>query len=106
MVIPSSTVLIENPVAVVDKNADEHCVTEVADAFVEFLHSDDAKELYTSVGFLRGTDASEAAAGEGDTFAKIDDLFTTADLGGWDQIAEQVFGTNGVFTKAFEAAQG
>jgi sulfate/thiosulfate transport system substrate-binding protein len=106
LVIPPSTVLIENPVAVVDKNADAHCVKDVADAFVEFLHSEDAKDLYTSVGFLRGTDPTEAAAGDGDTFAKIDDLFTVADLGGWGQIDRQVFGADGVFTKAFQAAQG
>ena len=46
-VYPPSTVLIENPVAVVDKNADDHCVEDVANAFVEFLHTPEAKELYT-----------------------------------------------------------
>src|SRR5207249_11378000 len=56
MVIPSSTILIENPVAVVDKNAAAHCVTDVANAFVAFLHTQDAKALYTSAGFLRSTD--------------------------------------------------
>jgi sulfate/thiosulfate transport system substrate-binding protein len=106
MVIPPSTVLIENPVAVVDKYADEHCVTEVADAFVEFLHSEEAKELYASVGFLRPTAPEEAARGDGDKFALIKDLFTVEDLGGWPQIDEQVFGAEGVFTNAFEAAQG
>src|SRR5437879_3430317 len=32
MVIPSSTILIENPVAVVDTNAASDCVTDVANA--------------------------------------------------------------------------
>jgi sulfate transport system substrate-binding protein len=99
-------VLIENPVAVVDKNAAEHCVTDVADAFVEFLHTPEAKDLYAGIGYLRPTDATDAAKGDGDTFAPIGDLFTVADLGGWDQINEKVFGTTGVFTKAFKAAQG
>jgi sulfate transport system substrate-binding protein len=106
MVIPPSTVLIENPVAVVDRYADEHCVTEVADAFVEFLHGEEAKELYAGVGFLRPTDPAEAAKGEGDRFAPIDDLFTIEELGGWGKVAERVFGADGVFSKAFEAAQG
>ena len=104
MVIPPSTVLIENPVAVVDANADAHCVREVADAFVEYLHTEEAKELYTSVGFLRSTDPAEAAAGDGETFAPIEDLFTVEDLGGWDAIDTDVFGDDGVFTKAFEEA--
>jgi sulfate transport system substrate-binding protein len=104
MVIPSSTVLIENPVAVVDKNAAAHCVTNVADAFVAFLHTQDAKDLYTKSGFLRATDKAAAQQGDGDKFAPITDLFTVADLGGWDQIDQKVFGTDGVFTKAFAAA--
>jgi sulfate/thiosulfate-binding protein len=105
MVIPPSTVLIENPVAVVDKNAAAHCVTDVANAFVDFLHTQDAKDLYTSVGFLRSTDATEAAKGDGDKFAPIADLFTADDLGGWDQLGTKVFGNTGIFTNAFKAAQ-
>lgn len=105
MVIPPSTVMIENPVAIVDKNVDKHCVREVAEAFVEFLHSDEAKELYTTVGFLRSTDRDEAAKG-GEGFPAVEDLFTVDDLGGWDQIADEVFGEpDGVFTKAFAEAQ-
>jgi sulfate transport system substrate-binding protein len=106
MVIPPSTVLIENPVAIVDKNVDKHCVREVAEAFVEYLHSDEAKELYTTVGFLRSTDPAEAQKG-GEGFPAVEDLFTVEDLGGWDQINEDVFGeTDGIFTKAFSEAQG
>ncbi len=105
MVIPPSTVLIENPVVVVDENAAKHCVTEVADAFVEFLHSDDAQQLYRDVGFLRPADAEAAAAGD-DQFPAIEDLFTVEDLGGWEAIDSDVFGDpDGVFTQAFAAAQ-
>lgn len=107
MVIPNSTVAIETPVAVVDANAEEHCVTEVADAFVEYLHSDTAKELFTTTGFERGTDIAAAAEGDGGQFAPIADLFTTDDIGGWDQLDTDVFGDpDGVFTQALAAAQG
>ena len=107
MVIPPSTVLIENPVAAVDVNARAHCVQDVAQGFVDFLHTQDAKDLYGKVGFLRPTDAASAAHGDGDTFAPISDLFTVADLGGWDQINTKVFGDpDGVFTKAFAASHG
>ena len=105
MVIPPSTVLIENPVAIVDKNVDQHCVREVAEAFVDFLHTEEAKELYTTVGFLRSTDRVEAAKG-GDGFPPVKDLFTVEDIGGWDQIADEVFGElDGIFTKAFAEVQ-
>ena len=35
------------------------------------------------------------------------DLFTTDDIGGWDALVnDTVFGPNGAFTLAFQAAQG
>ena len=106
MVIPPSTVLIQNPVAVVDKNAASHCVTAVANAFVSFLHTDAARELYTTVGFLRPVDAAAAARGDGQRFAPVQDLFTVDDLGGWGSLDAKVFGADGTFTNAFKAAQG
>jgi sulfate/thiosulfate transport system substrate-binding protein len=105
MVIPPSTIMIENPVAIVDEYVDKHCVREVAEAFVDFLHTPEAKELYTSVGFLRSTNPTEAQKG-GDGFPAVEDLFTVDDLGGWDGIEADVFSEDGVFTKASEAAQG
>jgi sulfate/thiosulfate transport system substrate-binding protein len=106
MVIPPATVLIQNPVAVVDRNAQAHCVQDVANAFAEFLHSQDAKDLYTKVGFLRPVDPAAAAKGDGDKFAPIKNLFTVEELGGWGQLDQKVFGPNGAFTLAFRAARG
>jgi sulfate/thiosulfate-binding protein len=107
MVVPPSTILIENPAAVVDVNADKHCVQEVADAFVAYLHTPEAKEYYRTVGFLRPTDAKAAQAGDKEMgFPPVKDLFTVEDLGGWDTIDTEVFGSDGVFTQAFATAQG
>jgi sulfate/thiosulfate-binding protein len=102
---PKSTVLIENPVAVVDKYAEEHCVLDVANAFVDFLHTPEAKDLYTSVGFLRSTDAAEAKAGDpANGFPAIVDLFTVADLGGWEAINEKLFSETGIITTSIANA--
>jgi sulfate/thiosulfate transport system substrate-binding protein len=106
MVIPPSTVLIQNPVAVVDKNAEQNCVAEVARAFVDYLHTREAQDLYAKVGYLRPIDPAAAAKGDGATFAPVKDLFTVDDLGGWDQLDEKVFGPSGEFTQAFKAAKG
>ncbi len=106
MVIPPSTVLIENPVAVVDKNAQEHCVENVAKAFVDFLHTKESKELYSTVGFLRSTDLEEARKGDGEMFPKVQDLWTVDELGGWEELDSNLFSDEGLFTQAFEAAQG
>ncbi|HET6712980.1 MAG TPA: sulfate ABC transporter substrate-binding protein [Actinomycetota bacterium] len=98
-VYPPSTVLIENPVAVVDQWVDEHCVRDVAEAFVEFLHSDEAKEIYTEVGHLRSTDTKEAQKGGGQ-FPPIEDLFTVDEIGGWDALNEELFSDSGIVTQA------
>lgn len=106
-VYPPSTVLIENPVAIVDQNVDAHCVRDVAEAFVEYLHSDEAKEYYRTVGFLRPVDQAAAAAGDEEMgFPAIEDLWTVADFGGWDALNGDLFSERGVFTQAFQAAQG
>ena len=98
-VYPPSSVLIENPVAVVDANVDKHCVRDVAEAFVDYLHTPEAKELYTDVGFLRSTDLAEAKAGGGD-FPPIEDLWTVEDFGGWPALNEELFSDNGIVTQA------
>ena len=82
-VYPKGSILIENPVAVVDKNAEKDCVEDVAEAFVEYLHTKEAKEYYTDTGFLRSTDPKKAAAGDpANGYPAINDLFTVQDLGG------------------------
>jgi sulfate/thiosulfate-binding protein len=109
MVIPPSTVAIQTPVAVVDANAQKHCVEDIANKFVAWLHTKEAKEIYDTVGYERPVDVKAAQAGKGveTKFQPIHDLFTTDGLGGWDTlISDTVFGPNGAFTKAQAAAQG
>jgi len=105
-VYPPSTVLIENPVSVVDTNVDDHCVREVAEAFVDFLHTPEAKELYASVGFLRSTDLKEAQKGDdANGLPPIEDLWTVDEMGGWDALQDKLFSDTGVATTAI-AGQG
>ena len=107
MVIPPSTVDIQTPTVVVDKNAEQHCVEDIANAFVKYLHTKAAKEIFTTVGYERPVDQKDAAKGDGSTFPAIKDLFTTDEIGGWDQLlSDTVFGPNGAFTKAQAATQG
>jgi len=104
-VYPPSTVMIENPVAVVDTNAEKDCVKPIADAFVAFLHTADVKALYTSVGFLRSTDFAKAQAGDPKNgFPAIQDLFTVKDLGGWDALTQKLFSDTGIATQAIANA--
>jgi len=106
-VIPPSTVSIETPTVVVDKNAADHCVEDLANQFVKYLHTPDAQEVFQTIGYQRPIDVAKAAKGNGSDYPPIKDLFTTDDVGGWEELASKtVFGPDGAFTKAFKAAQG
>jgi sulfate/thiosulfate-binding protein len=104
MVLPPSTVLIENPVAIVDEYVDKHCVREVAEAFVDFLHTKEAKDLYTTVGFLRSTSPSKAQKGDGKQFPEVEDLWTVEEFGGWE-VLNKMFDGGGLFAEALTEAQ-
>ncbi len=97
-VVPPSTILIENPVAVVDKYAAKHEATDVAQAFVEFLTTKPAQEAFASFGYRPvNPEVEKATAGQ---FPTVTDLFTIADLGGWDEVGKTVFGPGGAYEKA------
>ncbi|MDP9344093.1 MAG: sulfate ABC transporter substrate-binding protein [Actinomycetota bacterium] len=107
IVYPPSTVAIQTPTVVVDGNAATHCVTSVANAFAKYLHTADAQAVFASVGYERPIDVSKAQQGDGEKLPAIPDLFTTDQIGGWDQLdTDTVFGPDGAFTKAFKAAKG
>jgi sulfate/thiosulfate-binding protein len=103
-VYPESSVLIQNPVAIVDKNVDDHCVRPIAEAFVQFLHSKAAKDIYSKVGFLRPVDLASAQKG-GPGMPAIKDLWTVDEIGGWDALTQKLFSDTGVATQAI-ASQG
>ncbi len=104
LVIPRSTILIENPVAVVDKYADKHGSRKAAEAFVKFLFSKEAQQVFADVGGLRSIDASVNAANE-KRFPKVQDLFTIAHFGGWSKATPALFGDAGIWARAVAEVQ-
>jgi sulfate/thiosulfate-binding protein len=50
-IVPDATILIENPVAIVDKYVEKHGNRQVAEAFVEFLYSKEAQRSFSKYGF-------------------------------------------------------
>jgi sulfate/thiosulfate transport system substrate-binding protein len=97
-VYPPSSVLIENPVTVVDQNVDKHCVREVAEAFVEYLHSDEVKDIFADAGY-RSTDLATAQKG-GDGYPAINDLWDVDEFGGWGALNDKLFSDTGIVTQA------
>lgn len=102
-VIPTSTILIENPAAVVDAYVDRHGTREVAEAFLEFLSSPLAQKVYADHG-LRPLDA-EVATAYADRYPPVEDLFTIAEFGGWSMVTERFFGDAGVYDTMMREVQ-
>jgi sulfate transport system substrate-binding protein len=81
-VVPDQTILIENPVAVTStsKNA------AAAKAFVDFLHTDQAQQIFADNGYRPVVDG----VADGD-FPTPKQLFDITKLGGWDAVSKKFF---------------
>jgi sulfate/thiosulfate transport system substrate-binding protein len=99
-VIPRSTILIENPVALVDAYVDKHGVRRVAEGFIDFLWTRDAQRVFAKYGLrpVEAATAQEVAA----QFQPAGDVWKIDFLGGWKKVSQDIFGPNGVYTKSFE----
>jgi sulfate transport system substrate-binding protein len=104
LVLPTSTIRIDNPVALIDTHVDKHGTREVAEAFIDFLFTKEAQEIFARHG-LRSPD-SEVAESTASTYPPIEDLFTIDDFGGWKEATPTFFGEEGIFYKVFEQVQG
>jgi sulfate transport system substrate-binding protein len=96
-VVPDATILIENPAAVVDKNADKHGVRELAEEFVAFLWTDEAQRAFARYGFRPVTPA--VAAEFESAYPTPPLLFDMEYLGGWTRVREGLYGPEGIWTK-------
>ena len=116
VVYPSSTILIENPVALVDTYVDQHGTRDVTQAFIDFLYRPEVQQIFADDGFrpsvLRADSAATAASfwpeGSLDTtrFPIPGDVFTIGDFGGWKQVKQAIFGDTGVYTQVIAQVKG
>lgn len=100
LVIPTSTIVIQNPVAVVDANVDKHGSREVAEAFVAFLYTREAQDIYAKHG-LRVVNP-ESAAASASLYPDVEDLFTVDYFGGWDVVMVDYFGPEGIYSRVIQ----
>lgn len=94
-VVPPSTIIIENPLALVDVVADRHGDRAAAEALVAYLHSAPAQAIFAAHG-LRPADPALAPA----ALPTPQDAYLIQDLGGWSAVQETVFGPNGAYAQA------
>ena len=98
--IPESTILIENPIAVIDKNVDKHNTRQIAEAFLEFVHTARAQRLFAQYGLRPVVD--EVAPEFKEKFPVPPYLFDMSYLGGWDKVETEIYGKDGIWTKIIQ----
>src|SRR5262249_11129300 len=100
IVYPPISILAEPPVTLVDKVVDKHNTRTVAQAYLEYLYSDEGQEI-AAKNFYRPRNA-KIAAKYAKNFPKID-LFTINDVfGGWTKAQKTHFADGGVFDQIYQ----
>ena len=100
--IPSETLVIESPAAVVETSVARHGNRPLAEAFMEFLRSDEGQRILAEYGFRPVGPESVAASANGKPPMPAS-VFTMADLGGWDAVEDEVYGPAGSWTSIFSS---
>lgn len=103
-VIPSSTIRIENPVALVDRNVQRHGNRAIAEAFITFLTSETAQRIFARNGYRPVNQAVATATAS--QFPRGQDTFTVRDVGNWSGLDTVLFREGAAYDRASEAAQG
>ena len=97
-IVPPQTILIENPLAVTKDAAS----SDVAKAFYDFLYTPEAQQIFVSKGYRPVVDGVAGA----DKFPTPADLFTIADMGGWAQVNDAFFASDGSVMSTIEQNLG
>ncbi|HEX8341603.1 MAG TPA: sulfate ABC transporter substrate-binding protein [Tepidisphaeraceae bacterium] len=97
-VAPETNVRVEFPVTIIDKNVDKNGTRKAAEAFVNYLFSEEAQAIYAELGY-RPQDAKVAERFAAD-YAKTTKLITAEDAGGWPAIDKALFADGALYDQA------
>jgi sulfate transport system substrate-binding protein len=96
-IVPRCTILIENPIVLIDKHVDKHGNRELAEAFIEFVWQRESQKSFARYGF-RPVDKSvlEEFSAE---YPIPEYLFDVESMGGWSRIHSNLYASRGVWDK-------
>ncbi|WP_414625932.1 sulfate ABC transporter substrate-binding protein [Pectobacterium betavasculorum] len=100
IVTPSLSILAEPPVAVVDKVVERKGTQKQAEAYLQYLYSDEAQRIIGK-NFYRPRNAKIAEEFK-DQFAPVNLVTIDKDFGGWKAAQDKFFNDGGVFDKIFK----
>ncbi|MBI3605566.1 MAG: sulfate ABC transporter substrate-binding protein [Nitrospirae bacterium] len=100
MVIPSTSILAEPPVSIVDKVVDKHKTRPVAEAYLQYLYSEEGQEI-AARNYYRPLLKSVAL--KYSSQFPIIKLFTIDEVfGGWQKAQKRHFSDGGVFDQMYQ----
>jgi sulfate/thiosulfate transport system substrate-binding protein len=95
-VVPEQTILIENPIATVNESK----APDEARAFVDFLYTPEAQEIFVDKGYRPVVDGVAGA----EDFPAPPALFEIDKFGGWDRVNDEFFDPEqGTIAEIFES---
>jgi sulfate/thiosulfate transport system substrate-binding protein len=101
VVYPSSSILAEPAVALIDKNADRHGTRKLAEAYLRFLYGREAQAIEAR-NFYRPRDEAVLAQYQKD-FPRIATLYTVDEaFGGWQKAHAVHFADGGTFDQIYK----
>ncbi|MFC0143989.1 sulfate ABC transporter substrate-binding protein [Pectobacterium cacticida] len=100
IVTPSLSILAEPPVAVVDKVVERKGTQKQAEAYLQYLYSDEAQRIIGK-NFYRPRNAKIAEEFK-DQFAPVNLVTIDKDFGGWKTAQARFFNDGGVFDTIFK----
>ena len=101
IVAPSLSILAEPPVSVVDQNVDKKGTRKVAEAYLNYLYSEEGQRI-AAKHFYRPR--NQAVAAEfAQQFPQLKLVTIDADFGGWKTAQPKFFNDGGVFDQIYQA---
>ncbi|WP_462380482.1 sulfate ABC transporter substrate-binding protein [Pseudomonas sp. Marseille-QA0892] len=99
IVTPSLSILAEPPVAVVDRNVEKRGSAKVAEAYLNYLYSDEGQRI-AAKNFYRPRNEKIAAEFK-DQFKDLELVTIDKEFGGWKEAQPKFFDDGGVFDGIF-----
>ena len=103
LITPDISIKAEPPVAVVDQTVDERGTRKAAQAYLEYLYSEEGQRI-AAENYYRPSD-EKVASQYGKQFNLKMNLVTIDDkiFGGWEEVQKKHFDDGGIFDQIYEA---
>lgn len=99
IVVPPTSILAEPPVAVVDENVDDHGTREIAEAYLDFLYTEEGQDIIARNYYRPRLES--VAAQYAEQFPELELVTIDEVFGGWSEAQPKFFDDGGIFDQIY-----